>query len=315
MRDVGPNPLRDSVMFHRTTPHRPAASVRRRITRSGAVVLAAACILLGLVLVSWAIPSGKFAAVGPAPTISLAHLDMPPERQVEPHTCGFHALSWVYRSHGVSPDARALRTRLGVDAVSLVYDRSSTGTLHPDMYRVMDQDGFLATAMRVGDADHLRRFRHHLACGHSALGLIVQPDSGIMHWVVLNRLEGDSVTVVDSMKPEPHTVSLDEWWRQRLISAVMVHRRDGPVTPIWRLHGRGLGDMFAAFGRSREFGTPVADRDVDAAAAAASVSAVTAAAEEAAPESGAAAGDQPAAFADRTRSHTGNTRRPTPAYP
>lgn len=305
-------------MFHRTTSRRPVASMRRRVARSGAVVLAAAIMLFSLMLVFWSIPVGKFAAVGPASTISLAHLDMPPERQIEPHTCGFHALSWVYRSHGVSPEARALRTRLGVDAVSIVYDRSSTGTLHPDMYRVMDQDGFRPTALRVGDAGQLQRFRLHLAGGHSALGLIVQPDSGIMHWVVINRLEGDSVTVVDSMRPEPHAVSLDDWWQHRLISAVMVDRRDAPVTPIWRLHGRGLADMFAAFARSREIGSPVAERDIESAAAAASASAATTAAEKeqaATSESGRAARDAPNTFADGPPTPSRDTRFPTPAYP
>ncbi|XHC27003.1 hypothetical protein ABWH91_06735 [Phycisphaerales bacterium ac7] len=88
------------------------ATLRRRVLRSGAVVVAFAGVLIITILVAWAVPMGDFAPVRPIPT--LATQPSPPrlERQAEPHTCGYHAASTIYKAYGLDVVERRLRTGL-----------------------------------------------------------------------------------------------------------------------------------------------------------------------------------------------------------
>jgi hypothetical protein len=63
------------------------------------------------------------------------------EKQIEQHTCGFHSVSTVYRAFGIDPTLADLRFRLGTDARAFNFDDMTMGTIHPDMLRVMEQDG------------------------------------------------------------------------------------------------------------------------------------------------------------------------------
>ena len=67
--------------------------------------------------------------------------------QTEPHTCGWHTLSSIYTTHRLNPNRLQLRERLGVDAPALPGISGSTGTVQPDMVRVLSQDGFLTTSL------------------------------------------------------------------------------------------------------------------------------------------------------------------------
>lgn len=64
-----------------------------------------------------------------------------PEKQIDTFSCGFHALSSIYRSHGVDPRLANLRRRLGTSVPAIPFVQDSTGTLQPDLFRVLRQDG------------------------------------------------------------------------------------------------------------------------------------------------------------------------------
>ncbi len=226
------------------------ATLRRRVLRSGAVVVAIAAVLIITILVAWAIPMGDFAPVHPIP--ALASQPAPPrlERQVEPHTCGYHAASTIYKAYGLDVGERRLRARLGVDNKSLLYDSSSTGCLHPDIYRVMNQDGFDAIALDLDSSSDSASLKSHLEAGGLALALIQRHDSGVMHWVVLGAISGGEVSVQDPLEDEIQTASYQEYWDDRLLSVIKVQPRSGEPAPLWKLHLRGASDMAAAFRRS-----------------------------------------------------------------
>jgi len=128
------------------------------------------------------------------------------ETQTEPHTCGMHTLRSAYRAYGLSPDDFDLRFRLGVDVAAVPGDKTSTGTLPPDMLRVIAQDGFgyeiarsaIYDGQAAEHANELRRLREHLNRGHVALMLVELPGGGL-HWVGADRLAGGKFCIADSL--------------------------------------------------------------------------------------------------------------------
>ncbi|MFB3429613.1 MAG: cysteine peptidase family C39 domain-containing protein [Phycisphaerales bacterium] len=226
------------------------ATLRRRVLRSGAVVVAFAGVLIITILVAWAVPMGDFAPVHPIPT--LATQPSPPrlERQAEPHTCGYHAASTVYKAYGLDVGERRLRARLGVDNKSFLYDSTTTGCLHPDIYRAMNQDGFDVAALDLDSRSDSARLKSHLEAGGPALALIRRHDSGVMHWVVLGAISGSEVTVLDPLEDEIQSAPLQEYWDDQLLSVIKVQPRTGQPAPLWNLHLRGAIDMISAFRRS-----------------------------------------------------------------
>ena len=226
------------------------ATLRRRVLRSGAVVVAFAAVLVITILVAWSIPMGDFAPVRPIPT--LASQPAPPrlERQAEPHTCGYHAASTIYKAYGLDVGERRLRARLGVDNKSFLYDSTTTGCLHPDIYRALDQDGFDTVALDLDSPSDSASLRSHLEAGGLALALIHRHDSGVMHWVVLGAVIGSEGTVLDPLEDEILFASFQEYWDDRLLSVIKVQPRTGEPAPLWKLHLRGAIDMISAFRRS-----------------------------------------------------------------
>lgn len=228
---------------------RKKATLRRRVLRSGAVVVVFAAILIITILVAWSIPMGDFAPVHPVPT--LAAQPSPPrlERQAEPHTCGYHAASTVYKAYGLDVSQRRLRARLGVDSKSFLYDSSTTGCLHPDIYRVMDQDGFDAVALNLDSTSDSASLKSHLETGGLALALIHRHDCGVMHWVVLGSISTGEVSILDPLDSEIQSAPYQEYWEKRLLSVIKVQPRQSEPAPLWKLHLRGVSDMISAFQR------------------------------------------------------------------
>ncbi len=149
-----------------------------------------------------------------------------PEDQVEGHTCGFHALSSVYRAYGVDPEANRLRFRLGTDKRATNFDPESLGTLHPDMLRVLGQDGFDASVVfDAKSVTSLDRITAHLMSGHPVVALVRAPG---LHWIVLApaRERGDDAEVtaliVDSLQMEAVIEPLRAFVADRVLSAVLV---------------------------------------------------------------------------------------------
>lgn len=222
------------------------ATLRRRVLRSGAVIVAFAAVMTIAILVAWAIPMGDFAPVHPIPTLA-AQPSLPGlERQIEGHTCGYHAASTVYRAYGLDVGERRLRARLGVDNKSFLYDTSTTGCLHPDLYRAMDQDGFDAVALDLDSPSDFDSLKSHLEAGGLALALIRRHDSGGLHWVVLGAIRDGAVSVLDPLEAEIQSAPYQEYWENRLLSVIRVQPRDGEPAPLWKLHLRGAIDMISA---------------------------------------------------------------------
>jgi len=120
------------------------------------------------------------------------------EQQTESHTCGWHATRSLYTAYGLTPDDFRLRFRLGTDTPAMRSDKDSTGTLHPDLYRVLAQDGFFAKPVDLDDATAERAIADHLANDQLALAVVYR---STYHWVVLARAPGGEWVVVDSLKP------------------------------------------------------------------------------------------------------------------
>lgn len=134
-----------------------------------------------------------------------------PEWQTEPHTCGMHSLAAVYAAYGLPPEAENLRYRLGVDVPASPTDRSTIGTLHPDMLRVLAQDGFGWQLLDLESRMTDQKLLEHLEQGQAALALIARRENGNLHWVAVSRdtsnaTEGalSQVRVIDSLFMEPY---------------------------------------------------------------------------------------------------------------
>jgi hypothetical protein len=143
--------------------------------------------------------SGKYDPV-PAQTARPQPVAVNPvaESQTEPHTCGLHAMRSLYRAYGLDPSEHRLRFRLGTDEPAMRSDKDSTGTLHPDLYRVLAQDGFRAEPIDLDDAQVEAQLRQHLADEQLAL-VVVYRDT--YHWVLIGPSAADGeLTVYDSLE-------------------------------------------------------------------------------------------------------------------
>jgi hypothetical protein len=142
-----------------------------------------------------------------------------PERQTEPHTCGLHALNSLYRAYGLDPGERRLRFRLGTDKPFTNFVADSTGTVHPDMLRVLHQDGFETDLVDPSSSTASDELAAHLDAGHYAVAL--SKPAGF-HWVLLTGRSRDDATVCDSLSDAPYDVPLEGYVRGRLYSIVLV---------------------------------------------------------------------------------------------
>jgi hypothetical protein len=161
----------------------------------------------------------KFAPA-PTPARPTAHpAEIRPGIQTEPHTCGLHSLSSVYRAYGLDPEALRLRFRLGTDKPLNNLVPSSAGTIHPDMLRVLRQDGFRVDLLSPGDKDAARALSAHLDTGHPAVALIKPSE---FHWVVIGAHEGADAVICDSLAPEPYSKPLDTYLRDDVYSLLLI---------------------------------------------------------------------------------------------
>ena len=164
------------------------------------------------------------AAAGPARPTALP-AEIVPERQVEPHTCGLHSLSSLYRAYGLEAEAMRLRFRLGVDKPLSNLVPTSRGTIHPDMLRVLSQDGFMTTVVRPSSADAPERVSRHLANGHYAVALTKVNE---FHWVVLGagpEFSQGRVEVCDSLHEHKYLEPFEDYLADRVYSLLLVKPR------------------------------------------------------------------------------------------
>lgn len=182
--------------------------------------------------------------VAPSPARELGA----PELQLEDHTCGLHALRLVYRAHGLDPDEERLRERLGVDTPAIPKAPSTTGTLHPDLLRVLRQDHF-DTAFIDPDIDGAApRLESLLTTPLASAPVLLLVDLGneTLHWVAGARSDrAGHVRVWDSLVREPYDEPLEAYLRERVLSIVSVkpHARVD-VEPLEPVYAEGLAEMW-----------------------------------------------------------------------
>jgi hypothetical protein len=168
------------------------------------------------------------------------------ETQTEPHTCGLHAMRSMYRAYGLAPEAFNLRFRLGTDEPAMRADKDSTGTLHPDLYRVLAQDGFAIEVLDL-DADVASKaLQNHLAWQQLALAVVYR---STYHWVLIGPSNRDGELVLyDSLKDEAVAMTIDVFLDSAL-SITLVEPSAGEPLSASRAHSLGLSEMAKLYQR------------------------------------------------------------------
>ena len=167
-----------------------------------------------------------------------------PEVQTDGFSCGYHALSAIYRSYGLDPKLARLRARLGTSRPAVPFVADSTGTLQPDLLRVLQQDGFLAETLRASKDDDRARLIDHLQKGQYCLALLESGHAGGLHWVVFTEYRDGEVTIGDSLKRGLHRESLSQLAAGPLLSTITLSPDvPRPGSPFYRAHVSGLAHM------------------------------------------------------------------------
>lgn len=195
----------------------PAARARRFLLVSAAA-LAAFLLLSFCVGPPWYYLD-KYSASTSAATPTALPDNLVPEAQTEPHTCGLHTLSTIYRAYGLDAGVQRLRFRLGTDRPFTNFLADSTGTIHPDMLRVLRQDGFEAELVLPG-AEAPARLADHLRRGHVAAALTKVDE---FHWVALSSATtADRLLVCDSLREQPYERDCASYLAEGVYSLILI---------------------------------------------------------------------------------------------
>lgn len=127
-------------------------------------------------------------------------------RQNDRHSCGFCAMSSIFRFYGLDPRKESLRRRLGTD----VGVGNWKGTWPTDVLVVLFLYGFKAVSCSSAYTEYKSLLRRHLASGHPALALIYGAD----HWIVIAGMDDAGVLVLNSSgygDPKPKSQRLRYW--------------------------------------------------------------------------------------------------------
>lgn len=180
--------------------------------------------------------------------------------QLESHTCGFLALSAAYVAYGLSPEDKNLRFRLGTDRTAHPFDDESTGTLHPDIFRVLEQDGFGFWLIDPDDAHAETMLGEHIRSGQLALVLIKLRASAGLHWVLVDDVPSTVETlsptlrVVDSLRDEPTLEEIGPFLRQCVLSIIALEASGaaGEACTVYKdLYAEGIAEMNRVHGRMK----------------------------------------------------------------
>jgi len=169
--------------------------------------------------------------------------DAAPILQLESHTCGLLSLSAAYGVYGLAVEDKNLRFRLGVDRTAHPFDSSSTGTLHPDLYRVLAQDKFDFVTIDPRAEDGTGRLADHLRGGDVALLLISRRENGRLHWVLADALSGDQVRIVDSLAAEPYMESAGSFVKGFVLSIIAIRPATAVREDAGAIHAEGIVEM------------------------------------------------------------------------
>ncbi len=149
----------------------------------------------------------------------ITRLKIAPVPQEDGVSCGFCALKAVYNYYRLR--CKNLRARLGVDHGFLpclpgrdklekfLYEvkagigkykySDSQGTYPPDMFAVLNEDGFKADIVVGASRNFKSRLRKHIASGHPALAVV-----DWWHWAVISGASSKGIWIVDSCRDEPY---------------------------------------------------------------------------------------------------------------
>ncbi|MEM9083760.1 MAG: hypothetical protein AAGB34_09200 [Planctomycetota bacterium] len=176
------------------------------------------------------------------PSEPLGHAD--PILQFESHTCGLLALSAAYEVHALSPQSENLRYRLGVDRVADPTDQDSTGTLHPDLFRVLVQDHFAYRILDPRNEFDRGSFIGHLEEGGVSILLIARRENGNLHWVLADEVHDRQLRVVDSLFEYPYREPIDDFMTNHVLSVVCITpAAAGARISEMQAHADGLMEM------------------------------------------------------------------------
>lgn len=191
------------------------------------------------------------ANVRPAdrPTIK----DLQSDIQFESHTCGLHAIRTIYSAYGLAPDEENLRFRLGVDVPANPADQTSTGTLHPDIFRVLEEDRFDYTSLQLNDETlAIEELSKHLEGGHLAMLLISRRENGNMHWVVSGSIEDEDLLIFDPLFEAPYREPISDFVNQCLLSCILIEPSSGKELEAPSNLAEGTKAMLATMDRLNE---------------------------------------------------------------
>ncbi|MGE3181713.1 MAG: hypothetical protein AB7N71_08790 [Phycisphaerae bacterium] len=209
----------------------PPKTLGQKIRRVVVITLSVVALLfiLALIPITWVasgIPAKSAAAhvdAWPAP-FATPVIGIP---QTEPHTCGYLALSAVYRAYGLSPEDENLRFRLGVDRTANPFDAESTGTLHPDLLRVLTQDHFSYRFLDPDESEAAQKLCDHLENQQAALLLVRLRTCGKLHWICAAACDNDILHIADSLQTTATQEPAAEFLRDCALSVILLT----PLTP------------------------------------------------------------------------------------
>lgn len=164
------------------------------------------------------------------------------EEQTEPHTCGLHAMRSMYKAYRLDAERYDLRFRLGTDHPAMRVDKDSTGTLHPDLYRVLAQDGFFARPIALEHADAAAELRDHLDRQHLALAVVYR---STYHWVLVGPGDGaGQLAVYDSLQHDAPLAGTAGALLDEALSITLVEPAEpGQFISTTDAHAEGLAEM------------------------------------------------------------------------
>lgn len=165
--------------------------------------------------------------------------------QLESHTCGLLSLSAAYEAYGIASDEKNLRFRLGVDVNAVPLDSTSTGTLHPDLLRVLVQDRFAYRFVDPAATDAQQQIRDHLNASHLALVLIRRRQTGGLHWVVADHLADDQLRLHDSLESDAVHEPVEAFLDECVLSVILIEPADLITTKpdTGQAHRDGLREL------------------------------------------------------------------------
>ncbi|XAM01654.1 hypothetical protein OT109_09695 [Phycisphaeraceae bacterium D3-23] len=170
--------------------------------------------------------------------------------QTLPHTCGFRSMQAAYRAYSLDPEAYNIRYRLGTDFTAFPTAPGSEGTLHPDLLRVLAQDGFETTVLDLDQTGAAQQLADHLERDQLALTVVYR---STYHWMVLATDGPDQLWVIDSLAAQGSSHGIQDFVDDEALSIILIKRRHASAQTPSRTaqHLLGTSEMARTYERQR----------------------------------------------------------------